>query len=108
MPAGFVSRGIAMAALLTMVAALLLPMPTAWSGFVAIPLIVLFVTGLKPPRKWGGWVAAAMVPYFSIALGEVVADPTERFVPGLLAGGAMIVFFAALDYMRRTGVSLRS
>jgi uncharacterized membrane protein len=75
---------------------------------VSIPLIALFMTGLKPPRKWGGWVAAAMVPYFCIALAEVVADPTGRFVTVLLAGGAMIVFFAALDFTRRTGVSLRS
>jgi len=108
MPAGTVSRSIAMAALLIMTAGLLLPVPTAWSGLVAVPLIIFFITGLKPPRKWGGWVAAAMVPYFCIALGEVVADPTERFVTGLLAGGAMIVFFAALDLMRRTGVSFRS
>jgi len=56
----------------------------------------------------GGWVAAAMVPYFCIALAEVIADPTGRFVAGLLAGGAMVVFFAALDFTRRTGVSLRS
>jgi len=94
--------------LLVMTAALLLPAPTPWSAIVSVPLIIFFVTGLKPPRKWGGWVAAAMVPYFCIALGEVVADPTERFVAGLLAGGAMIVFFAALDLMRRKGVSFRS
>ena len=108
MPAGAFSRGIAVAGLLVMIAALLLPVPTPWSGTVAVPLIVLFATGLKPPRKWGGWVAAAMVPYFCIALAEVIADPTGRFVAGLLAGGAMVVFFAALDFTRRTGVSLRS
>jgi len=49
-----------------------------------------------------------MVPYFCIALAEVIADPTGRFVAGLLAGGAMVVFFAALDFTRRIGVSLRS
>ena len=107
MPAGTLSRGIAMAGLLVMIGALLLPVPTPWSGTIAIPLIALFLTGLKPPRKWGGWIAAAMVPYFSIALAEVIADPTGRLVTSLLAGGAMIVFFAALDFTRRTGVSLR-
>jgi len=89
MPAGTFSRGMAVAGLLVMIAALLLPVPTPWSGT-------------------GGWVAAAMVPYFCIALAEVIADPTGRFVAGLLAGGAMVVFFAALDFTRRTGVSLRS
>ena len=108
MPAGTVSRGITMAVLLAMTTVLLFPAPTPWSGLVAVPLIVFFVTGLKPPRKWGGWVAVTMVPYFCIALGEVVADPTGRIVSGLLAGGATIVFFAALDSMRRSGISLRS
>ena len=108
MPAGTVSRGIALAGLLVMIGALLLPRPTPWTGTVSVPLILLCLTGLKPPRKWGGWVAAAMVPYFSIALGEVIANPASRIVTSLLAGCAMIVFFAALDIGRRTGVSLRS
>jgi len=108
MPAGAFSRGITLAGLLVMISALLFPMPTPWTGTVAVPLIALCVAGLKPPRKWGGWVAVSMVPYFCIALGEVIANPTERFISSLLAGCAMIVFFAALDFMRRTGVSLRS
>ncbi len=108
MPKGTFSRGIALAGLLIMIGVLVLPRPTAWTGTVAVPLILLFATGLKPPRKWGGWVAAAMVPYFSVALGEVIANPASRIAASLLAGGAMIVFFAALDIGRRTGVSLRS
>jgi len=108
MPAGIFSRCIALTGLLVMIATLLLPMPSAWSGTVAVPLFVLFVTGLKPPRKWGGWVAVAMVPYFAIALGEVIANPSGQFATSLLAGCTMIVFFSALDFSRRTGVSLRS
>ena len=108
MPAGTVSRRIALTGLLIMIAALLLPRPTPWSGTVAVPLLVIAAIGLKPPRKWGGWVAAAMVPYFCFSLGEVIANPNGRFVTGLLAGSAMIVFFAVLDFSRRTGVSLRS
>lgn len=108
MAAGTVSRGIALAGLLLMIGALLLPMPTPWSATVSVPLIVLCVTGLKPPRKWGGWVAAAMVPYFSISMGEMIANPASRFVTSLLTICAVIVFFAGLDIGRRTGVSLRS
>jgi|GEM_PF-5606305 len=108
MPSGFQSRASALVSLLIMIAALLLPVPTPWSGTVAVPLIILFATGCKPPRKWGGWVAAAMVPYFCIALGEVIANPEERLMAGLLAVCATITFFAALDFNRRTGVSLRS
>ena len=107
MPAHALSRGIALAGLLVMISTLLLPVPTPWSGMVSVPLIALLAAGLKPPRKWGGWVAVAMVPYFCIALGEVIADPSGRFMTGLLAGGAMVVFFAALDFTRRIGVSLR-
>ena len=108
MPAGTISRGIALAGLLIMIGALLLPKPSAWSGTVSVPLIILCLTGLKPPRKWGGWVAAAMVPYFCIALGELIANPASRLTTSLVAGGATIVFFAAIDIGRRTGISLRS
>ncbi len=108
MPAGTISRGIALVGLLIMIAVLFLPRPTPWSGTIAVPLIVLFVTGVRPPRKWGGWVAAAMVPYFCIALGEVIANPAGRFETGLLAACAMIIFFAVLDFSRRTGVSFRN
>jgi len=108
MPAGLLSRATALVSLLIMIAVLLLPVPTPWSGTVAVPLIILFAAGCKPPRKWGGWVAVTMVPYFCIALGEVIANPAERFMAGLLAVCATIAFFAALDFNRRTGVSLRS
>ncbi len=108
MPAGKLSRSIALAGLLVMIAALLLPAPTPWSGTVAVPLIVLCATGFKPPQKWGGWVAAAMVPYFCISLGEVIANPAGRLEAILLASCAMIIFFAVLDFNRRTGVNLRS
>jgi len=107
MPAGTLPRGIALAGLLVMIAVLLLPTPTPWTGTVAVPLVVFSLAGLKPPRKWGGWLAAAMVPYFCVALGEVIANPVSRTATSILAGGAMIVFFAALDFGRRTGVSLR-
>jgi uncharacterized membrane protein len=101
------SRFIALVTLLSMTALLLWPAPTAWTAFVAAPLACLFLAGLRPPRKWGGWAAVVMVPYFCIALGEVIANPAEYLTAALLAGGAMIVFFFALDFTRRSGISLR-
>ena len=102
------SRSIALLTLLFMSAVLLLPVPTAWTGIVATPLLCLFAAGLRPPRKWGGWAAVFMVPYFCIALGEVIANPAKFVSAALLAGGAMVVFFFALDYTRRAGISLRA
>ena len=101
------SRLIALVTLLMMCAVLLLPVPTAWTGFVSVPLLCLFITGIRPPRKWGGWAAAFMVPYFCISLGEVIANPAEYLTAALVAGGAMIEFFFGLDSTRRAGISLR-
>lgn len=102
------SRIIALLTLLLMSAVLLLPVPTPWTGIVATPLLCLFAFGLRPPRKWGGWVAVFMVPYFCIALGEAIANPAEFLTSALVAGGAIVAFLSALDYTRRAGISLRS
>ncbi len=102
------SQRLALAGLLIMVALLLAPEPTAWSAAVALPLLVLALTGLRPARKWGGWVAAVMVPYFCVALGEAIANPVDRLAAGALSACAAMVFIAAFDSLRRAGVSLRS
>lgn len=94
--------------LLLMIAALLLPAPSAWTSFVAVPLAALLLTGIKPPRKWGGWVAVAMVPYFCIPLGEMIANPAARISSALIAGLALLVFYLAMDYVRRAGIDLRA
>ena len=107
MTAGTPSRIVALATLLIMVAALLLPAPSAFSMFVAVPLAILLATGIKPPYKWGGWVGAFMIPYFGVAFGEFIANPASRFTTGIITIGSIAAFFAAMDYVRRAGINLR-
>lgn len=102
------SQRVALAGLLLMAMLLLVPTPTAWSTAVTIPLLALALTGLRPAPKWGGWVAAVMVPYFCVALGEAIANPPARMAAGALSACAAVVFLAAFDSLRRAGVSLRS
>ena len=84
-----------------------IPAPTAWSILLALPLAIFVATAINPPPKWGGWVSAFMVPYLAGALGEAIADPVDRVLNYATAGMAVVVFFAAIDFVRRTGVSLR-
>lgn len=105
---GVRSQRLTVAGLVVMATLLLAPEPTAWSGSLAVPLLALALAGLRPARKWGGWVAAVMVPYFCVALGEAIANPAERLAAGALSACAAMVFFAAFDSLRRAGVSLRS
>ena len=93
--------------LAALVGILLLPTPSAWTLTVSAPLALLFVTGIKPPPRWGGWVAAAMIPYLCVASGELIANPAKRVTSALIAGCTVLIIFAALDFVRRTGVSLR-
>jgi hypothetical protein len=102
------SRRITMAGLAALTAALLLPSPSAWTILLSVPVLTLFATGFKPPRKWGGWVAVLMTPYLCIAIGEAIADPTDRLSNMLVAGVSTLVFFTAMDVVRRSGVNLRS
>lgn len=98
---------LALAGLAVMIGILLLPTPSAWTLTVSAPLALLLITGLKPPPRWGGWVAATMIPYLCVAIGELIANPARRVSSSLIAGCAVLIIFAALDFVRRTGVSLR-
>jgi len=91
-----------------LIAVIMVPNPSVWSSIIAAPLIVLFITGMTPPRRWGGWVAVAMIPYLAISFGEAIADPAYRATNGFIAGCTIVVFFAAMDFVRQTGASLRS
>lgn len=102
-----VPRYVTLAGLVVLIGILLLPTPTAWTLTVSAPLALLLVTGLKPPPRWGGWVATAMIPYLCIAIGELIANPARRMTSALIAICTVLIIFAALDFVRRTGVSLR-
>ncbi len=98
---------IALAGLFILIAVIQFPEPSAWSIIVSVPLLLLFFSGLKPAPRWGGWVAVAMVPYLCIALGESIADPADRVTGLIIVGCSIVVFFAAMDFVRKTGASLR-
>jgi hypothetical protein len=68
---------------------------------------LLFVSGLKPPARWGGWVAVTMIPYLCVATGEAIVDPESRLTYGTIVGSTLLVFFAAMIFVRKTGASLR-
>jgi uncharacterized membrane protein len=101
------SRWIALGGLAVLVAVILFPAPRLLNLIVAAPLIVLFFTGLKPPPRWGGWAAVAMVPYLCVSLGEAIVDPANRATYGFVVGCTLLVFFASMDFVRQTGASLR-
>ncbi|MFQ5635316.1 MAG: DUF2069 domain-containing protein [Gammaproteobacteria bacterium] len=101
------SRGLTLAGLAAIAALLLYPAPTAFTASASVPLIVLLAYGIRPPPKWGGWVAALIIPYFAGALGEAVASPDTRTVNWSMTVLTIVTFFAALDSVRRAGVSLR-
>lgn len=98
---------ISLAGLAVLIGVLLLPSPTPWTIAISIPLAVLLITGVKPAPRWGGWVAIAMIPYLCVAIGEAIANPTTRLTSMLIASCCVLIIFSALDFVRRTGVSLR-
>ena len=97
----------ASASLLLLLAGLLLPRPSVLSLLATLPVAALLVTALRPPPRWGGWVAVCMIPYVCIAVGELIADPASRANSTLIAVSSVCAFLAAMDYVRRTGTSLR-
>jgi len=100
-------RYLALAGLAALIGILLLPTPSPWTLAISVPLVLLLVTGLKPPPRWGGWVAVLMIPYFCVAVGELIANPARRPISTIIIGCTILITFAALDYVRRTGTSLR-
>jgi len=101
------SRWITMAGLATLVALLLYPALTPLRIVFAAPLIVLLAVGLRAPPKWGGWVAAVLIPYFAGALGEAIAAPQWRAVYWAITVVTVLTFLSAFYLVRRSGVNLR-
>lgn len=101
------SRWIAMASLAAIIGLMLYPEPTAWSVIFATPLTILVAAGFRPPRKWGGWVAALIIPYFAGALGEAIAAPSHRPVYWAITALTVVAFLSAFYLIRRTGINLR-
>jgi uncharacterized membrane protein len=71
-------------------------------GLLALlPLGLLVLASGRDSPKWGTWAATWMIPYFAVALGEMLIRP---LTPATLAWPLLtvVVFFAGLDASRRT------
>ena len=102
-----VSRWLTLGGLILLIALILSPAPSGVRLIIAAPPVWLFVAGLKPPRRWGGWVAVTMIPYLCVALGEAIADPDRSASYAVMVACTLVIFFAAMDHVRKTRTSLR-
>lgn len=96
-----------MAGLAVLVALLLWPplSPVGIAGSLAPAGLLL--AGIRPPTRWGGWVAVLMIPYLAAAAMNVLAGPMPRGAALLFAGSTVIAGLGGLDWVRRSGHSLR-
>ncbi len=101
------ARTITLAGLVTMLAVLAWPPRTSHGMIGAVPIAILVLAGLKPGRRWGGWVAVAMVPYLVIAGMNLMAGPMPWNLSLAFMAAAVIACLSGLDWIRRTGASLR-
>jgi len=75
---------------------------TAVACAIALPLPVMVLTGLLRQPRWGIWTAVLMIPYFSVALTDMLTTPGNRWSSAAVATVAVVVFFAAIDVARRS------
>ena len=107
MNAGRAARWTVLAGLAAIVGLLLYPGPTGLSLAASSPLMIAFAAGFRTPPRWGGWVAALVIPYFAFALGEAIATPQGRAANWSITLLTIVVFLAAFAHVRATGTSLR-
>jgi len=101
------ARALALAGLLCCLAVTWWPPPAPAALVGGLPLALLVLLGLRPTRRWGGWVAVVAIPYLAIGVMNLLAGPAAPAAGFALSGGAVVMFFAGLDWTRRTGGSLR-
>jgi len=104
---GTVSRGVTLASLALVLLLIVWPPVAAWQVAGSLPLAGLLLTGLKPGPRWGGWVAAWMIPYLSVGVMNLLAGPAPPPVGLAMSVGSALACLAALDWTRRMGYSLR-
>jgi len=102
-----VSRLITLASLGLVFTLIIWPPVAAWQIAGSLPLAILLLTGLKPGPRWGGWVAAWMIPYLSVGVMNLLAGPASPPVGLAMSVGSTLACLAALDWTRRMGFSLR-
>lgn len=100
-------RGVTLACLLATVAVLLWPPQSALASAAALPVAAALAAGLRPGRRWGGWVAALMIPYLTVAAMNILAGPMSR-LPALVLGiASALAFVAGLGWTRSIGATLK-
>lgn len=100
-------RGLTLLCLATCAGALLWPPQSTLGTVSALPLLAAALAGLKPGRRWGGWVAALMIPYLTVGAMNILAGPMPR-LPALALGiPAALAFIAGLGWTRSIGASLK-
>lgn len=100
-------RGLAMACLAAAVAVLLWPPQSPLGLAAALPVAAALAAGLRPGRRWGGWVAALMIPYLTVAVMNILAGPMARVPAVALGTASALAFVAGLGWTRSIGATLK-
>ena len=98
---GTVSRWIAIVALASLATMLLVDGSSAARLAVAAPLAALAAAAVATMSRWAIAAAIVMLPYVSYGVMEILTAPAGRARPIVFATLSVVVFFAALDSLRR-------
>lgn len=102
-----VSQRLALGGLVALIVGLAAPPATIWRLLATAPLVLLVLTGLRPPARWGAWTAISMIPYFTWMLANLLTEPRNPWRSASLAALTIAVSLAGFDALRRKRVSLR-
>jgi hypothetical protein len=101
------TQGVTIVCLAVLLGVLLWP-PTTLVGMLgAVPPAVLLSLGIRPGRRWGGWVAALMIPYLAVATMNILAGPMPRLAAISFGGATTMAFVAGLGWTRSIGATLK-
>lgn len=101
-------RALILGGLIVILAVLLWPPISAWGVGGALPVAGLVAAGLRPARRWGGWVTVLMIPYLGVATMNILAGPMPGLPASLFGAATVVAGLGGLDWLRRTGASLRA
>lgn len=104
-PAAF--RAVLMACLAATTAVLLWPPQSPLGLAAALPVAAAFLAGFRPGRRWGGWIAALMIPYLTVAAMNILAGPMPRLPAIALGIATALAFVAGLGWTRSIGATLK-